>query len=488
MAEHRLNGLISDQLKQVWTAAHWEKKLKKSDIFAHDVTESVKIIKTPSGVYSLKISAYLLLGLAKIYYKKSLLIEEQVEGLLEDPGIKSKYESIEMLNAAGLTKTTEIVKFVPKISNFDLNAMLQKLPKSRILKKNDKSERYIEEDYVVNARVKQEVDYFGVSYSFLKDIEVADCWATRQTETNYEVLNFPQKRRREAPWEVLINDNIIKSQERIIENQENIIESQENFGESQEDIIENKENPVKIQEALEEASESLMFTIRSRERIGNIQVSRSPLTRKRFKSSEEGIMLDPELFASIDNTNDIVINLNYYSPPTKSLPINLELMYYPPVIENMALELNNFYTSNMKIIKLKEKLLRTDEEPTILSNNPLPRPENQSIKKEICEYQTFLDPDEDIEICPIKVIKKEEHIEDYSNFRTFKILRLLQNRFAQSKRNSVWFDELSKIPDRKVLSCGFCEILQLVIQEYIEIKNIEGRLLIKPNIRILESG
>lgn len=69
-------------LERVWRAAHFEKKLSKSQIYSHDIKDSVCAIKSSGTQYSLRVHAFLLLGLAKILGKKCYLAAEDIEDIL----------------------------------------------------------------------------------------------------------------------------------------------------------------------------------------------------------------------------------------------------------------------------------------------------------------------------------------------------------------------------------------------------------------------
>lgn len=57
-------------LGKIWLAAHFEKKLTKSQVFSTDITESVKNIISPSIPLALRVSGHLMLGIVRIYSDK----------------------------------------------------------------------------------------------------------------------------------------------------------------------------------------------------------------------------------------------------------------------------------------------------------------------------------------------------------------------------------------------------------------------------------
>lgn len=57
-------------LGKIWLAAHFEKKLTKSQVFATDITESVQTIVNPTVPLALRVSGHLMLGIVRIYSDK----------------------------------------------------------------------------------------------------------------------------------------------------------------------------------------------------------------------------------------------------------------------------------------------------------------------------------------------------------------------------------------------------------------------------------
>lgn len=114
------------------------------------------------------------------------------------------------------------------------------------------------------------------------------------------------------------------------------------------------------------------------------------------------------------------------------------------------------------------------------------RPSNPIVKTEVIQYPSDI-PDLESEPIVVKLeyLKKEEYNEGW-NARTLKVLRLIQNKCSQSSKRCTWFNELSKTLDRRVLSCGFYEILQLALQDCILIENVNGKIMLKPSHRMYE--
>ena len=180
----------------------------------------------------------------------------------------------------------------------------------------------------------------------------------------------------------------------------------------------------------------------------------------------------------------------YANPRNEILPKEIDLIFFQPVVEGMALELSNFYTSFIKINKLKARLSNKDDEPTILSNNPKSRPINPIIKTENIQtteedvYDVKSEIKHEIKFENFNSITNEDNIGIKTlNPRTLQVLNLVQKHFLQSRKNTILFEDLAKKPNRKVISCGFYEILQLAINNFILLDSNDGKLLLKQIIK-----
>lgn len=61
-------------LARVWLAAHWDKKITKAQILETNIVESVDSILQPRVKLSLRTSSHLLLGIVRIYARKTLYL------------------------------------------------------------------------------------------------------------------------------------------------------------------------------------------------------------------------------------------------------------------------------------------------------------------------------------------------------------------------------------------------------------------------------
>jgi len=58
-------------LGKIWIAAHWDKKLSKTQIYQTDIPTAVSYVKSPSAPHALRLSGQLLLGVVRIYLRKA---------------------------------------------------------------------------------------------------------------------------------------------------------------------------------------------------------------------------------------------------------------------------------------------------------------------------------------------------------------------------------------------------------------------------------
>lgn len=61
-------------MARVWLAAHWDKKITKAQILETNIVESVDSILQPRVKLSLRTSSHLLLGIVRIYARKTLYL------------------------------------------------------------------------------------------------------------------------------------------------------------------------------------------------------------------------------------------------------------------------------------------------------------------------------------------------------------------------------------------------------------------------------
>lgn len=57
-------------LGKIWLAAHFDKKLTKTQIFSTDITDSVENVLNPAAPLALRVSGHLMLGIVRIYSRK----------------------------------------------------------------------------------------------------------------------------------------------------------------------------------------------------------------------------------------------------------------------------------------------------------------------------------------------------------------------------------------------------------------------------------
>lgn len=444
MANNQLAFETSTALSRVWLAAHWEKRLTKNVICTHDITESVNTIKSPGNVYSLRISGYLLLGIVKIYYKKSIITLEELEQSLQSLTQSSIFQSSEVLKEIGITEVPEKLKLVQISKREFLNPLEKtgKIPENLAVKKNVFSNPVVETE-----NFTRENDFLGVTTSFLDDVEMAEQWLRNETEDDVEL---PMKRSRGRVWESFISDVVVVDE---------TAEIPENFEPKDE---ESKEN---LPEANEEVTAETVTRVKYRKKI--------------IKENSTETVIDPELHMGLDCTADIVKNTRLYQPLFDILPNDMEQIFYIPVLKDIAPELENFYLSHIKIQRLKNLFREEEKEPIILSNTVPERPENPIVP--------VVEPEENMIEQEPEIVPKEEKVEEKPDeswsSRTLKLLKLLKIRLNSQK--SIFFEDLSKRSDRRVMACGFYEVLQLCLKDFIIMEVLDEKVSLLATERLL---
>jgi len=161
-------------------------------------------------------------------------------------------------------------------------------------------------------------------------------------------------------------------------------------------------------------------------------------------------------------------------------------MLYSCTVPDMNPELETFYISNIKLLRMKNHIREIDEENKPKETKIIPplkplidKPqaiENTANKENVPENKT---EKKDVKTELNKVEQTEEvKIEDQWNSRTLKLLKLLHIKFRNGDLKMLNFDELAKKKDRRVMACGFYELLQLNLKDWIVLSQDEKNSLI----------
>jgi len=164
MFAHEIILEKSGPLARVWLAAHWDKKLKKKDIFETKLIESVDNIINPKMKLALRTSGHLLLGVVKIYNRKTgFLYTDCNEAIIK---LRSAFrpEQKEMTVKENKTKKDDKKLF---LSNIDLGDMDDKLPDINDLDL-DKNRARLEE-----ITLREENDFLNADELGLGDTDVS---------------------------------------------------------------------------------------------------------------------------------------------------------------------------------------------------------------------------------------------------------------------------------------------------------------------------
>ena len=129
----------------------------------------------------------MLLGLTKIYSKKTILLLDELDQSLQQL-IQGFSSSSEVLKEIGIADIPDKLKLIP-IQKPELFNPLSKLPK--ILSEKPKKDLNSVNLYEISNN-NEEIDDLGVTTSFLDDVEMAEQWLRKD-----EDITLPAKRPRE---------------------------------------------------------------------------------------------------------------------------------------------------------------------------------------------------------------------------------------------------------------------------------------------------
>lgn len=465
------NALVSQgkgALAVVWLAAHWDRKLNRATVVNHNITLSVKAIMEPKNLYSLRISGFLLLGLAKLLDKKVDKILEETDHILDDV-MQSSKDAVIILKSLGITaipnrfkntriRSRRIPTHFDNVGSIDLSSTIRKdVRASRI----DHS-RYLArlEDITLPAvelrskapdiskRIRSRNADLEYSDSFLRDVEqsfsqntkkrlslkhepgigrISDSSPERdilgdpvlgtknkpvvqpeidldleieiETDTHIQIPPLPSDNEDlpqdvlemipttfELPNSALGIDELDEAMTIHREDMtpEYVIHSDPDEEERMRDLdmlmdlddpfpsnsIVNHPQalvPIKINPEDDPAMISLPNNIT--EDVLKVEIKRE--VNEKFRSRRvNGLwredlctqIEDYEDKAGLDQTYDIIRNTSFYAPTHGVNVIDEESIFFNPIIQGMATELEEFYSSNLKLLRLKRAVYEENEE------------------------------------------------------------------------------------------------------------------------------
>jgi cohesin complex subunit SCC1 len=445
-------------LSRMWLAAHWERKLTKSQITSHDIKESVSAMINPSETLALRVTGHLLLGLVKIVSKKAAFLLGELEETLEQLQQGFKTNAAELLKAAGITAlpkdiTMSARKPPPALDSYDDPLSLITSQRSSVERPRyiaDRAQITMSESettplaarYTLKAMRESQ---FGTSQSFLDDVE-------NSREANNQMSLFevtpaemdiePERFSPEPSTPIPANDLQVAM-----------------------DL-----EPVPHRES---EAPSVRPPLNADE--NRPEVRRPRPVAKRRKPKNEWREDDTELIenyddqADLEHTSDLVRNPNFFAPSSVKVPVDQDSIFYSALVKGLSPELQNFYTSHIKLLRLKNALQEQDAPPQeyIDQDTYMPEPdvfpEAKGFSPDRHEEEPVVEVQMQEEQEP--VLKEEVEWHEQWSGRTVKMLNLLQAKLAEQPQLN--FNELSQVNDRKTTACGFYELLVLNCKGYI---------------------
>lgn len=169
--------------------------------------------------------------------------------------------------------------------------------------------------------------------------------------------------------------------------------------------------------------------------------------------------------AALDSTGDVVRPVAFYFPLFTLLQEDSEDFLYRTVFPTIAEELNAFYVSNIKLLRMKNVMREREEH--LNEEEPVQEPE-QGRKEEAWKEEEL--PEMEQEQCA----KENECRAD----RTTQMLRVLVRKFTEKGTFcQIAFNSLSRKKERRVMAPGFYELLLLASHDYVFIEQGDSLLL-----------
>ncbi|XP_002162726.2 double-strand-break repair protein rad21 homolog isoform X1 [Hydra vulgaris] len=210
------------KLAKVWLAAHWEKKLSKAHVFETDIQSTVANIISPEQRIALRTSSHLLLGIVRIYYRKTkYLLADCTEALIK---IKMSFrpEAVDLpldnqkapVSAITLPEFQEWDAMIDNLGKFDytLNLKKNQCRVEDITMKEDSinTKRFLSDDNFfgdtpfgeTNREVMRDEDTINQSIDFQANISKLDETANK----SYQLLTSKSIRDLELDESMMIDD------------------------------------------------------------------------------------------------------------------------------------------------------------------------------------------------------------------------------------------------------------------------------------------
>jgi hypothetical protein len=192
--------------------------------------------------------------------------------------------------------------------------------------------------------------------------------------------------------------------------------------------------------------------------------------KKGWSPDTGNLLLNYEAIANIDSTGDIVrIPLFELEHPAKSQASLEKLMIYEPLVEGMTKELGDWFTSNHKILLVKNAF-REEEEVEIpaIPHIPTKRERPLPVPAPIVPH----DPEPTIPILKLESLDESSPNPEQLSERSIKMLQLIGYRLKG--RNKLLFSELAAGKCARTRACGFFELLVLTKRRLLAIGQEEG--------------
>lgn len=446
-------------LSKVWIAAHWDKKLTKHTVLAHNIQESVDTIKSPENALALRIAGSLLFGIVKLLLKKVVYIMIEAEDLSNQvtftfnnqtgdkskPGIatarnnlitlsnrksrKSLQSFDGMISTASIMNTTQPSIEVPRnIASRDQITM-------RDLELTPLSGKYSAEKFR-NIQI-------DMSSNFLDDVaetlHESQLGMDLNPEINLTPLAFQDDRMDiELPLEPIL-----------------------------EVISPNKPNSYDINMQIEEPKLSLIKyqPINKKKKLQSL--------KRKWREDDDILLAGYDEYEK--DTTDILTHHHYKNYRDSEIPIEYDKIFFEPILKGMHLQLEDFYHAPSRLESVKwisaiedsvqqdyeQEMIKYDEQQDIgydYDINPIPDDFIPPLQED--DMQLEHNPDQ-------QELQNNTDSQIDLNTRTAKMLGLVKAKLKSAR--SITYGKICEGQDKQSIACGFYELLNLTKKGFVNL-------------------
>ena len=488
-------------LAQVWLFAHCPQRLSRMQVLSFPISESVSLLKSCKTVIALRISAQLLIGVMRLFAGQVKLLIEEMEEAMEQMGrtvepvlvqesIETPFKRRKTMEIAAIKRTemstflqpaqempAELVACSEEITINDREFKGNPLPnpgkRDHISTSNTFLEDLIDEEFLIDPLLPKvpaalpapEPEPTPALVETEQEAPVMDLdWSVREDPTPVKKKRTNRREKEEKKVNIVEEDEVVLPAESIEQEETHIL----TFSQAQ-------SPPVSLPEPVPDPPPPPTLPPQP---IPSTPVLEAPPKRgfrklKKGWSSDTGnLLLDYEAIADINSTGDIVRIPSFEQEhPAKSQASLEKLMIYEPLVEGMTRELGDWFTSNHKMLLVKNAFREAEEaEIPAIPHVPTKRERPPPVPAPVPVVSHDSEPI--IPILKLESLDESSPNPEQLSERSIKMLQLIGYRLKG--RSRLLFSELAAGKCARTRACGFFELLVLTKRRLLAIDQGEG--------------